>query len=78
MSNHEIYKKAFAGVTYPGTIHLDCNRKSGILSGKYLLIAAIVAVMLFTTVFAAEFTAITSYFKIFLRGGACGNRGRRI
>ena len=68
MSNHEIYKKAFSGITYPGTIRFDSHRESRISSSKYLLVAAIVAVMLISTVFAAEFTAITSYFKVFLRG----------
>ena len=68
MTNHEIYKNAFSGITFPGTVDVTSERKPRRSSARMVLIAAAVALLLLTTVIAAEYEAISAYFQVFLHG----------
>ena len=68
MTNHEIYKQAFAGVQYTGAIDLSAKSKAHCFPARLILVAAVLVVVLISTAFATDFAGIASYFRVFLQG----------
>ena len=68
MTNHEIYKQAFARVQYPSEIDLCTKSKTHRIPVRAVLIASALVVALISTAFAADFAGIASYFRVLLQG----------